>query len=124
MSISFRPLGGDSNPAEGIGGSMKSNIGGNHEHRRLKTAKPPAGEHTLVRRPYSEASRRYHADDNCDWSKEYMRESWIDWRAVAIGITAALVAGVLVAGACLLLTGAVFGFNPIELASDIRSVLP
>ena len=35
----------------------------------------------------SEASRRYHADDEVDWSKEYLRESWIDWRAAAIGVT-------------------------------------
>lgn len=58
-----------------------------------------------------------------DWSNEYLRESWIDWRAVAIGIVVAVVGGVFVAGACLLLTGAVFGFNPVELAADIRSVL-
>lgn len=74
-------------------------------------------------RRHSEASRRYHADDEADWSNEYLRENWIDWRAVVIGIIAALAGGVLIAGACLLLTGAVFGFNPVELAADIRSVL-
>ena len=62
-------------------------------------------------------------DLEVDWSNEYLRESWIDWRAVAIGIVVAVVGGVFVAGACLLLTGAVFGFNPVELAADIRSVL-
>lgn len=74
-------------------------------------------------RPHSEASRRYHADDGVDWSNELLRESWIDWRAVGIGIVIAVVGGVFVAGACLLLTGAVFGFNPVELVADIRSVL-
>lgn len=59
-----------------------------------------------------------------DWSNEYLRESWIDWRAVAIGIVVAVVGGVFVAGACLLLTGAVFGLNPVEIAADIRSALP
>ena len=52
------------------------------------------------------------------------RETWFDWRGVGIGIAAALVGGVFVAGACLLLTSAVFGFNPVDLAADIRSVLP
>lgn len=74
-------------------------------------------------RRFSEASRRYHADDEGDWSSEYMREAWIDWRAVGIGVIVALVGGVFVAGASLLLTGAVFGYNPVELVADIRSVL-
>ena len=58
-----------------------------------------------------------------DWSHDYLREDLIDWRAVGIGVAISIVGGVIVAGASLLLTGAVFGLNPVELAADIRSVL-
>jgi hypothetical protein len=48
------------------------------------------------------------------WSEPVERELWIDWRAVAIGIIAALCLGVLFAGVSLALTGAVFGFDLVE----------
>lgn len=84
----------------------------------------------------SEARARYAASDldaallaelqgSCDdtpaatppqpWSEPVERELWIDWRAVAIGIIAALCLGVLFAGVSLALTGAVFGFDLVEM---------
>lgn len=54
------------------------------------------------------------------------RETWgpvFNWRDIAIGALVAIVGGVFVAGASLALTGAVFGFDPVQVAADIRGVL-
>jgi hypothetical protein len=54
------------------------------------------------------------------------RETWgpvLNWRDIAIGALVAIVGGVFVAGASLALTGAVFGFDPVQVAADIRGVL-
>lgn len=87
---------------------------------------PPQPWSELAKAAQLEAHRqRVDAWQESAWRNDFElgREAWIDWRAVGIGIAVALVGGVFFAGASLLLTGAVFGLNPVELAADIRSVL-
>jgi len=54
---------------------------------------------------------------------EFNRGDWIDWPAVGIGLAVAVAGGVFIAGASLLLTGAVFGFDPSAVAADIWGLL-
>jgi len=53
---------------------------------------------------------------------EFNRADWIDWPAVGIGLSVAIVLGVFIAGASLLLAGAVFGFDLVDMALDVKGL--